>query len=375
MNDMSDSFNPDDLRVSWNSQNDREDEPEDTIISPIRKQYQSDSDDEQDEVKPPTIENVKNSPRVKLMTPIRKKNMDIPRVDDIDGIYINRSPLRHSPIRRSPVRTPSPAISVTDDEEINEHVLGLVNNPLDVDYSNQPNHIKQLCIEAFRTKYANLKLNNKGYEIMYPEGKKLNKIHKTYHGYVKDIFVSLNLGQIQIGYIVGIMGLEIFAIKILGLPMAGFTRLELKRMYKYHSMMIEFGHTMYAFGGGSSSLEWRMGSTFMWNIFLFLGVKMLSKYIGGDSMIEVIRDTVDQIVENPVSRDDVENGNATGNADSGNNDMGNLFNMFGGGGGGGSEDGMADLIANMGTTMTENMEKNNNTSSQKKNKKRFIFEE
>lgn len=373
MNDMSDSFDPDDLKVSWNSVgHTNDDDQENTIISPIRKQYHSDSEDEDDNmVKPPTIENVNSSPRVKMMTPIRKKTVNIPRVDDMDDMYINRSPIRMTPTRRSPVRTPSPAISVTDDEEINERVMNLVNNPLDVDYSDQPNHIKSLCTEAFKTKYANLKLNNKGYDIKYPEGKKLNRIHKTYHAHVKDIFVSLNLGQIQIGYIVGIMGLEIFAIKILGLPMAGFTRLELKRMYKYHSMMIEFGHTMYSFGGEAWSLEWRVGSTFMWNIFLFLGVKMLSKYIGGDSMIEVIRDTVDQIVENPVSREDVESGNV--NPNTAQNDMNGLFNMFGGGGGG-DDNGMADLIANMGTTMTENMEKSKSDGS-KKNKKRFIFDE
>ena len=376
MDNTEHSINPDELKVSWN------DEETNTIISPIRRQYHSESeDDEEEEVKPPTIDNVNNSPKVRIMTPLRKKkenDMNIPKIDNLNDIYVNRSPLRtplRTPIRTTPVRTPnSPAMSVTDDDEVNDKIMEMINNPLDIDYSHETNEIKTLCVEAFKTKYANLKLNNKGYDIEFPEGKKLNRIHRTYHGHVKDIFVSLNLGQIQIGYIVGIMGLEIFAIKLLGLPMSGFTKLELKRMYKYHSMMIEFGHTMYSFGGESWSLEWRLGSTFMWNIFLFLGVKMLSKYIGGDSMIEVIRDTVDQIVENPVSRDDVESGNIPNTNGSTENDMSGLFNMFGGGGGGGGDNGMADLIANMGTSMTDNMEKNKSSSSGKK-KKRFIFDE
>lgn len=368
-----DAFNPDDLNIEWEKNN--------TIISPVRKQYQSDSEDEGESVKPPTVENLNDSPRIKLMTPIRKKkdDMDIPKVEHLNNIYINRSPLR-SPTRmynRSPLREKSPEIVVIDDDEINEKVLSLVSNPTDVDYSDQPNNIKELCIEAFKTKYSNLKMHNQSYDIVFPEGKKLNRIHKTYHSHVKDIFVSLNMGQIQIGYIVGVMGLEIFCVKMLGLPMSGFTRLELKRMYKYHSMMIELGHTMYNFGGPGKgwSIEWRIGSTFMWNIFLFIGVKMLSKYIGGESMIEVIRDTVDQIVENPVSREDVESGNINmdQNQNQGQNDMNGLFNMFNGGGGGG-EDAMVDLIANMGTKMTENME-NSKSKPTKKNKKRFIFDE
>ena len=369
---MDNTVNSNDLNIDWDSN-------QDTIISPVRKQYHSDSDMEEEDVKPPTIENLNNSPRIKLMTPIRKKkndnDMDIPKVEQLNTVYINKSPLR-TPRRiksHSPLRERSPSISVIDDDEINEKVIKLISNPLDVDYSDQPNTIKELCMEGFRAKYTTLKMNNNKYDIEFPEGKKLNRIHKTYHSHVKDIFVSLNLGQIQIGYIVGIMGLEIFAIKILGLPMSGFTKLELKRMYKYHSMMIEFGNTMHSFGGESQSLEWRMGSTFLWNIFLFLGVKMLSKYIGGDSMIETIRDTVDQIVENPISRDDIESGAANDNNQNTDNDMGGLFNMFNGGGGD-SENGMADLIANMGTTMTENME-NNKTKTTKKNKKRFIFDE
>ena len=371
MDNTEQTFNPEELKVSWNNE-----EETNTLISPIRRHYHSESEDEEEEeVKPPTIENVNNSPKVRIMTPIRKKKeLNIPRIDNTNDIYVNRSPMR-TPLRNSPLRSPSsPALSVTDDDEVNDKIMGLINNPLDIDYSNESNEIKNLCLEAFKTKYANLKLNNKGYDIEFPEGKKLNRIHRTYHGHVKDIFVSLNLGQIQIGYIVGIMGLEIFAIKILGLPMSGFTKLELKRMYKYHSMMIEFGHTMYSFGGESWSLEWRVGSTFMWNIFLFLGVKMLSKYIGGDSMIEVIRDTVDQIVENPVSRDDVESGNIPNTNSNQENDMSGLFNMFGGGGGG-SDNGMADLIANMGTSMTDNMEKNKTSTNTTKKKKRFIFDD
>ena len=44
--------------------------------------------------------------------------------------------------------------------------------------------------------------------------------------------------------------------------------------------------------GSQWSLEWRVCSSMLWNIVMFMCVKYLSNYIGGDSMIEVIRNII-----------------------------------------------------------------------------------
>ena len=55
MDNTEQTFNPEELKVSWNN------EETNTLISPIRRHYHSESEDEEEDVKPPTIENVNNS--------------------------------------------------------------------------------------------------------------------------------------------------------------------------------------------------------------------------------------------------------------------------------------------------------------------------
>ena len=345
------------------------------ITTPKRKRLLSENDFSD----PPRQPILNNSPVIRLNTPIRKNNIEVkrqvlkePEIPNLNKTkmtpLINEERVETFEKSLTPLKKVETPIKVIDEEDVNDRVYKLVNNSSDLDYSNETNEVKLLALDLLKAKFDNLSMIYKDRNIKYPANKKLNTVHKKYHEEIKAIYVSMNLSQIQIGYVVFVMAIEFCCVKFLKLPMSGFTKMELKRIYKHHQLMIEIGHSMYKLGGDSGgggvgsqwSLEWRVCSSMLWNIVMFMCVKYLSNYIGGDSMIEVIRNIIDGVLENPVSKSDVENGNIQNN-----NTEADLLNLFGGG----KEGGLADLIANVGTKMTENIEK----GGPKQKKSKIIF--
>ena len=258
-------------------------------------------------------------------------------------------------------------VDVDDEDEIQERVADLINDPGKIDYNLEQEEVQAACKETFKSKFANLKLNYPDRGIEYPEGKSLNKIHDTYHAVIKTIYVNMNLGQLQLGYIIVLMAIEFLCVKAFNIPLAGFTKMELKRMYRYNQLMVELGENLYSAGNSQWPIEWRILGTLAMNIVIFVALKFLAQYVGGESMTEVIRNAVDKVLDNPVTKDNIENGTAgakTSTADG----LGSMMEgMMGGDGGGG----MADLIASLGTGFTQKME----NSSKKEKKRKFVFED
>jgi len=262
-------------------------------------------------------------------------------------------------------------VDIDDEDDIQERVNDLISDPGKIDYNLEQEEVRIACIEKFKTKFQNLKLNYPEHGIEFPEGKNLNKIHDSYHSIIKSIYVNMNLGQLQLGYIIVLMAIEFVCVKAFNIPLAGFTKMELKRMHRYNQLMVELGENLYSVGSGSWPIEWRILGTLMMNVVIFVALKFLSNYVGGESMTEVIRNAVDQVLDNPVTKDNIETGNV-GTKPSGTTSSG-LGSMMEGMMSGGNGNGMADLIASLGTGFTEKMEKSkvNNT----KNKRRFVFED
>ena len=350
----------------------------DSLITPTRKTAFEDSDVEDDEETgfdpPPVIspDILTQTPIIRLTTPVRKKepeeDFNIPELKQGTIPTFTRSP-------RKPQLTPaSPMIDISDEDDINERVAELVGFPGEQDYSEETKVVRECCMEAFRIKFSNLKVNYPDKKVAFPEGKKIERVHKTYHGYIKDIYVNMNLDQIQLGYIMCLMVFEFLAIKAFGVPMAGFTKMELKRMYRYNQLMIELGESFYVNGGGpggggtKASLEYRIGSSFAWNVAVFLGLKLLTKYLGGESMTGLIRGAIDKIMDNPVTVENIESGTADQmQEEDGLNGL--LEDVMGNG------SNITEILANLGTNFTEKMESKNKKSDGGKKKRRVIFNE
>ena len=145
-------------------------------------------------------------------------------------------------------------------------------------------------------------------------------------------------------------------------------------MYRYNHLMIELGENFYVNGGGpggggaKTSLEYRIGSSFVWNVIVFIGLKLLTKYIGGESMTGLIRGAVDKIMDNPVTVENIESGTANQmQEEDGLNGL--LDGVMGNGGN------ITEILANLGTNFTEKMENKGKKKENTKKKKRVIFDE
>ncbi len=360
------------------------------LVTPTKRDTFEDSSDDEDDREvvfdpPPEISSdlLSQTPVIRLTTPIRKREktvkekeeLEIPEIRDEVNIPTINIPRKVSP-RMSPIPSPTASvIDISDEDEINDKVNELISNPGKPAYDKESKKIQDMCMEAFRIKYENLKMNYPERKIGFPEGKKILRVHTTYHSIIKNIYVNMNLGQIQLSYILSLMALEFIAIKAFGIPMAGFTKMELKRMYRYNHLMIEIGESFYSTSGGHGGkpepLEWRIFTSFAWSIVIFLGLKFLTKYVGGESMTDVIRTAVDKVLDNPVTIDNIENG--TANVAAENQETSGLEGIFEGMMGGDGK-GFAEMLANIGTNFTEKME-NKKGGKDKKSKKRVIFEE
>lgn len=315
---------------------------------------------------PPVIEDedsfLAKTPVIKFTTPIRRKrepseseNLEFPSIPPPN------------------IKTMTPLPDYSDNDVVNQRVKELISSGNEINYDGEDEKVKDTALEAFTIKYQNLAINYPEYNITFPDGKSLNTVHKHYHEVIKSIYVNMNLGQTQLAYILCLMVLEFVCVKAFNLPMAGFTKMELKRMYKYNALMIELGESMYSTGGGKPApVEWRIASTFFWNVVIFLGIKIISSYIGGDSMVDIVRNVIDKMMDNPITPENIETGEAK-NINAQQNDVGDVFgSLFGGSGDGTSE--LTELISTLGTNFTEKMESGKKgKSGPNKKKSRIIF--
>lgn len=338
---------------------------EDYIVSDEKEDLFQSDDFEPPSIIEETPSIVEQTPVIKFRTPIRQKEP------------VKESPVKNNnnffvpPTKQKQPIYASPVPDYSDEDDVNKRTGWLINNPADVLYDKEHDNVKESCFEAFRKKFDNLSLNYPDYNIIFPEKKSLNKIHKQYHEHIKNIYVNINLGQTQLCYVLFLMVLEFVFVKAFGLPMSGFTKSELSRMYKYNTLLIEIGESTYStsYGGTPASLEWRIFSGIAWNVIVFLGVKILSNYIGSEEMSDTIRNLVDGMFDNQINKSTIETGEANNLKD---NSMGGLFEGLGGSGDDGSNE-LISLISNIGTSFTENIEKGK-TKKDRRQKKRFIFQ-
>lgn len=288
-------------------------------------------------------------PIIRALTPVRKKDSSFKHMFPIPQI--------------------KPKIDYSDEEEVNERVRKLISSSSNVDYSDEPEIVIEAVLNAFENKYKTLSENYPKFSIEFNRKKKLNTIHKNYHNTIRTIYANMNIGQTRLGYVLILLFTEIICIKVFNLPFSGLTKMEMKRMYKYNSLMIELGEATYpdtGEGGEPEAIEWRIGKIFLWNIFIFLSIKLLSNHFGGESMIDDVRTIIDKLLDNNINVENIENGEAKTINSEDNDLFSGLFE------GDGSE--FAEFVSSLGSNFTKNME-NNRKGPQPRNKSKVIFDE
>ena len=318
-------------------------------------------------------------PVIKITTPIRKKVPEkseegtfksIPKLPDFNLI--------DTPVLNHKKKVLSPKPDYSDEDTVNKRVVFLINNPNEIDYDKENEKVIEVCKEAFEVKYKNLALHYPEQNISFPENRHINKIHSKYHEHIKNIYIALNLPQTQLFYILSLFVLEFILVKAFGLPMAGFTKSELKKLHKHNSLLIELGESFYStsYGGELEPLEWRLVKNLLWNVILFVGVKLITNYFDAENLSDMVRSLIEKLTDSDINRDSIEKGEHS-SSNSGEEGFDGLIEELSSGAFTGSNaNGLMDLISGIGTSFTEDIEKKNKGKhSREKRKRRAIFEE
>lgn len=326
-------------------------------------------DDEPEKIISPAVKNNENDKKVLRSTPQFRHTpkKETPPQKEVYSPKIipdtPKSPVKHKSRIPSYInRTPLPP---DDDEEyISKKVNSLMARNIPPDYDEYSEEIKLACYEKFREKFNTLKVNypDKGIPD-FPEERSITTVHKTYRSILKDIWVSANLSQMKTYYIIALMAIEFLCVKFLGLPMAGFFKMQIKSIYKYELMLIELGHEYYTIsgGGGDSENGWgigyRLAFSLAFNIVVFLVLKFAMKYFNfeNEGFMEVIKGYIDNLSVSNSSSSDIESGNIE------TEDKG-VFENFGG-----------DMIYNKFSDITKNIEKEQGKSKPAQKAKKFTF--
>jgi len=301
-----------------------------------------------------------NTPVIKFMTPVRKtRNRNRGgggegggEEEDQDSEDDQMNFSAPEPIPFSPIR--SPKVDLTDDDDVNEHVRKLVSYSGQIDYDKEPDKVQELCEEIYRSKFQTLRVHYPEYEPEYPEGKSLNKVHKYYHELIKNIYVNMNIGQYETWYLIVLLAIEVIVVQVFNIPFGGYTKSEMKRMYRKKSMLIELGESWYPDGSGEkASIQYRLGSDMIWSIVTFIAVKILADWVGGDEMVETCRMVVDKLMDSNITTENIESGEAKNIEASEGNLTDSLLGGFGG-----MDGSLKDIIVEMGSQWTEDSSKN-----------------
>lgn len=231
---------------------------------------------------------------------------------------------------------------------------------------------------TFRTKFGILRQSFPQWNIVDPPpSATLDQKHDIYEGHVRQIIVSLNCNQWKVYLVIMFLAIEVFCIKVLGLDARGFTMSQVKIMNRYDQVLVELGEKYYVQGPSNWPVEARIIMMAAFNGIVFIAVKYLSKWLGGDAMSGTIQGVVDNFLGGgnlfgqQVQRDQMGiavppgmaqpgvPGAAPGVAPPGDNSLGGLSGILGQLMGGNGAPGGFDLTAilsQVGTALTGNMQ-------------------
>lgn len=149
----------------------------------------------------------------------------------------------------------------------------------------------------FSAKYGILQTSFPAWNIVPPPTTwTLDQVHDDYEAKVKQIIVSLNCNQWKVYLVIMFLAIEAFGIKVLGLDFRGFTMSQVKIMQRYDQVLVELGEKYYVQGASNWPIEARIMMMAGFNGVIFIAVKYLSKWLGGDAMSGNLQGFVDQFL-------------------------------------------------------------------------------
>ena len=169
----------------------------------------------------------------------------------------------------------------------------VLNVPEIPDYASMPEEERKQWREEFRIKFGLLRKGFRDYSIpdLDPE-EPLEMIHLRYERYIRHIHISGAADSYRNYLLLYFLILEFIATKLLGLPANGFTMAQLNSMSRYEDLLIKLGEKWYVPGGSEWPVEYRIVFLSLFNMVLFIAMKWLAKYVGGENVSQALIDTI-----------------------------------------------------------------------------------
>ena len=156
----------------------------------------------------------------------------------------------------------------------------------------------------FRGKYDTLRISFPEWDIKQPPPDyTLDQIHDQYETYVRQIVVARSCDQWNVYLVIMFLGIEVFGIKVLGLDFRGYTKSQVRIMTRFNSLLVELGEKYYSQGASNWPIEARILALAGFNAVIFVIVKYLSKWLGGEGMSDLIQGMIDNFMSgtNPLA--------------------------------------------------------------------------
>lgn len=208
-----------------------------------------------------------------------------------------------SPITVNPIKISASPMGISKKEpekiktENNNNAIAIPPQSGKPDYDSMSRDEKSKYMDEFVTKLRILKRSHPEFNFQdFPEGFTLNEIHDRYAGYVKEVVISLNCSQWRFYLVVMFLGLEAFGTKVLGLNMKDYTMSQLATINKYDSLLTEIGEKYYVAGSSTWAPEIKLMFMGASSAVVFIIIKYLTTYVGGDSMAPALQRAVESLM-------------------------------------------------------------------------------
>lgn len=226
------------------------------------------------------------------------------------------------------------------------------------DYISMSPSEQQEMKTTFRSKFGILRSSFPSWKIEEPAPEvSLDEMHDLYETYVKQIIISINSNQWKVYLVVMFLLFEIICIKVLGIDCKGFTVSQVRIMDRFDRLLIELGEKYYVQGGSNWPVEARIVLMAGFNCLVFVAVKYLSRWLGGEGMASTIQGVIDQFVGNSFGSSETqprdEHGLPSVPTDT-SAGLGSLLGQLSGGGSGGGFD-LSGMIAQLGGALTQSL--------------------
>lgn len=256
----------------------------------------------------PTGNNVSDNfttPRIRIREDIYKKtppkvdNLAIPHVPQIPHIKIQpigeirgRSPAKSQQIIAPPVTIQPQQRSWFDSIQNNVPVF-----PQRPNYNMMTHEESSNMRTIFSTRFSLLRTSFPQWGVQIPEeSSSLDHWHDVYEGYVKQIVISMNKNTWKVYLVIFFFATQACCSKFFNIKMDGYALKQCVILNQYDQLLVQLGEKYYLQGPSNWPVELSILSTACLHTAMFLAIKFIASYAGGEAAAESIHSVITQLL-------------------------------------------------------------------------------